>query len=99
MTILMLICLIGVVFLAFSFATWWQPTEFRLTGTSDEWRRVRLILFVLIVLAMPAYLVWEWYRLPQLPSNLAAYQYKRKLWSDLWGAIAVGLGLLFGVRR
>jgi hypothetical protein len=101
MIILYLIFAFGFAFLIFSFVTWSreQTTVFGVSKNSRQWQPTRAYGFALLALAWPIYLLWDWYSLPQLPSNLAAYQYERKLWTDLWAPLTILLGLLFGVRR
>jgi len=96
-----LIFVIGFLFLVFSFATWLRD-ETEVLGfrkTSPQWQPTRGVGLGLIALLLPAYFVWEWHSLAQVPSNLAAYQYERKLLMDLWAYLIVLLGVLFGVRR
>jgi hypothetical protein len=67
-------------------------------NTTDSWR---LWMFIGWTLALPLWWLVEWYvyAAPSPPANFPAFQYGRKVVTDLWTAIAVVLGLLFGIKK
>ena len=94
-----LFAVVGFAFVAVSFTTWSRPAALGFRGIRDPWQTARGVLFGLWTLALPAYSLWEWYSLPQLPANLGAYQYEHKVWSDVWTSVTILLGVLFGVKK
>ena len=88
----------GLVFVAASLATWSRPAALGFKGDTDRWQAARGVLFALWTLALPVYSLWEWSYQPR-PDNLQAYAYQHKVWSDVWAAVAVLLGVLFGVKK
>jgi hypothetical protein len=93
-----ILAIAGFVAVVVSFTTWARPAVLGFTGNTDHWRTARGVLFGLWTLALPAYSLWEWYYLPH-PDNIPAYAYQHKVWSDVWAAVAVVLGVLFGVKK
>ena len=92
------IAIVGGLTVLFSFATWSRPATFGDNVASDQGQTLRGILFALWTIALPAYSLWEWYVLPR-PDNLPAYAYQHKVWSDVWTAGTILLGVLFGVKK
>jgi hypothetical protein len=90
---LIIFALVGFILVLLSFATWSRPSTLGLTQASDSYKSARGIAFGLWTLALPAYFLWEWYfslhrHLPT--DDVANFQ---------WSAVAVLLGVLFGIRK
>ena len=90
--------IIAALAIAFSFVTWSRPSAIGLRGSSDQWQTVRGILFALWSIILPVYFLWEWHYQPR-PENLPAYVYEHKVWTDVWLAGTVLLGVLFGAKK
>ena len=93
---------IGAVFVAVSGFRWAQeqrPTAQLMAQGGNERDLVRGLLFALWATALPAYFLLKWYSLDKPPVNLSEYQYVHRMWSELWAALSVVLGLLFGVKK
>ena len=84
-------------------ATLWsgRPKRVALNAVGENrtqiWRAGFLIVWTL---SLPLYSLVELiqYGAPAA-SDLAAVQYRHKVLSDIWTAVAVSLGLLFGIRK
>ena len=78
-----------------------QPTTFdRASGTQDGTQFWRLVILVAWTILLPAYSLWEWHTQPQpTGTDLAAFQYGHKVLGDFWTAVAVVLGLIFGIKK
>ena len=63
--------------------------------------KIRLALFIAWTLLAPFVFLLEWHVFQYRPpaGELMAFTYGRKVISDLWAAIAIALGLLWGIRR
>ena len=94
-----LVAAIGAVLVFASFNRWrkeQRPDEQMALRGGTERDVVRGVLFGLwtIVLPLGFLIAWYWPGHPHPePKDLAEYQYAYKLWSDLWAAFAVVLGI------
>jgi len=75
----------------------WNP----FAKTTEQIPAQLLAFFILWTLVLPLYWLWQWYtqQHPSTPFELQVYQLEHKLVSDLWAAVAVVLGLLFGIKK
>jgi hypothetical protein len=101
---LTIFALVGFILVVLSFATWSRPSTLGLTQASDSYKSARGIAFGLWTLALPAYSLWEWYffydrHLPTNAADVANFNYGNQVWSNVWSAVAVLLGLLFGIKK
>jgi divalent metal cation (Fe/Co/Zn/Cd) transporter len=100
--IVLVFTLAGLLLIIASLLLWsGRPRRYALNkdgqNQTQTWRAAILIVWTL---ALPAYSLWEWLKLgSQPPSNFAAFQYGHKVLSDVWTAVAVVLGLLFGIKK
>lgn len=96
---LVILVIAGLILIGVSFATWQRPAMIGFDGTSDTWQTLRGLFFALWALALPAYAMWEWYSLKAPPANMPAFTYEHKVWTDVWTAVALVLGVFFGVKK
>src|SRR5262249_43171030 len=95
------IVVIGFVFVGLSFYRWSHEerpkAEFAGTGGTerDVWRGAMFGIW-LILLPLIFLIQWLW---NDTPANMQVYQYGHKVWSDLWAALSIVLGVLFGVKK
>ena len=61
--------------------------------------KFRALLFGLWMLAVPLYFLWEWHFGSLDLTKLSYLQYRNKVTSDAWTAVALVLGVLFGIKK
>ena len=94
---------VGIGFVVLSTVLWWaQPVNRTMTTGEPDGRAItRAVLLALWGAALPLYLVhlWNSEAPPTTTHALQLVQYRNKLMTDAWAAIAVVLGLLVGVKK
>src|SRR5262245_38427996 len=78
-----------------------HPKWYPFANTTGQIETHLLAFFIVWTLALPLYWLWEWHTQPQpsTPFGLQVYQYDHRVLSDVWAAVAVVLGLLFGIKK
>jgi hypothetical protein len=92
---------IGIIFVGISSYRWSQevrPGAALVQTGGTERDGLRGVLFGLWIVGLPLWFLIQWYWYPT-SENIAVYQYGHKVWSDLWAALAVVLGVLFGLKK
>lgn len=95
------IFLLGLVLIIVS-ATLWNknPKTVDQAGNSDLTQGYRLLILIVWTLILPLYSLYEWHtQPPPSAADFPAFQYGHKVLGDVWTAVAVALGLIFGIKK